>query len=85
MMGGDILHPDLFGGETPIVIDEQTALPGELDFDPDLRADDNDDDCCPACLGAGTIVTCCDDICVGQGWCMLGDGDEICPECGGDG
>jgi hypothetical protein len=70
MMAGDILHPDLFGGDTPIVIDEQVALPGELDFDPDLRADDNDDDFCPECLGVGIIMTCCDDICVGQGWCM---------------
>jgi hypothetical protein len=34
-----VLHPDLFGGETPIVIDEQVALPGELDFDPDLGGD----------------------------------------------
>jgi hypothetical protein len=80
------LHPDLFGGETPIIIDEQVPLPGEPDQDPDLWEDDHDDDSyCPTCLGEGLVLICCDDICVGQGYCMHGDGGEVCPECGGTG
>lgn len=41
--------------------------------------DDDDDSCCGLCGGAGVIVTCIDDLCVGAGECMHGDGEEICP------
>lgn len=40
---------------------------------------------CDECGGEGVIITCCDDICVGQGYCMHGDGESICPKCDGDG
>ena len=40
---------------------------------------------CPECDGEGFIMTCCDDICVGSGECIHGDGDEVCQTCGGEG
>lgn len=40
---------------------------------------------CLTCDGEGTIITCCDDICVGGGHCIHGDGEEICPDCEGEG
>ena len=40
---------------------------------------------CWACNGDGTEVTCVDDICNSIGYCMHGDGDEPCHECGGEG
>lgn len=40
---------------------------------------------CWGCGGEGLVVFCCDDICQGQGYCMHGDGDSICRDCGGDG
>lgn len=40
---------------------------------------------CWACGGEGIEVICCDDICHGLGYCMHGDGDRPCPECGGEG
>lgn len=40
---------------------------------------------CLTCGGNGTIVTCYDDICVGIGHCIHGDGEETCPDCGGEG
>lgn len=40
---------------------------------------------CNTCMGEGKIVTCCDDLCVGAGECMHGDGESICPECHGKG
>ena len=40
---------------------------------------------CPECLGDGVVVVCVDDLCVGQGYCIHGDGEEPCPECGGEG
>ncbi len=36
---------------------------------------------CYLCGGAGFIVTCCDDICHGLGYCMHGDGNDNCPAC----
>ncbi|MFW6217430.1 MAG: hypothetical protein ACOC4K_00395 [Verrucomicrobiota bacterium] len=42
-------------------------------------------DVCDRCAGDGTVVTCCDDLCHGQGWCMHGDGESICPVCQGSG
>jgi hypothetical protein len=38
---------------------------------------------CNRCGGDGGIITCLDDICRGQGWCMHGDGEQMCPECQG--
>lgn len=40
---------------------------------------------CPVCMGEGIIITCCDDMCNGIGHCIHGDGEEICPECYGEG
>lgn len=40
---------------------------------------------CETCWGEGYIVTCCDDICVGSGYCIHGDGEKICPDCQGEG
>lgn len=40
---------------------------------------------CDECGGEGVIITCYDDICVGQGYCIHGDGESICPKCDGDG
>ena len=40
---------------------------------------------CWNCGGEGFIVVCIDDLCVGSGHCMHGDGEDICPECDGDG
>lgn len=52
------------------------------DFDEDELDDDDFDDTgdidCLDCDGDGWIVTCCDDLCRGQGWCMHGDGDALC-------
>jgi len=31
------------------------------------------------------VVVCCDDLCVGAGQCMHGDGMAACPECNGTG
>lgn len=38
---------------------------------------------CEMCGGEGFIITCCDDICVGGGHCIHGDGEEMCPACHG--
>lgn len=40
---------------------------------------------CWGCGGEGTEINCCDDLCHGQGWCMHGDGERACPQCGGEG
>jgi hypothetical protein len=39
---------------------------------------------CNTCNGDGFIVTCIDDMCRGAGECFHGDGESVCPECGGD-
>lgn len=39
---------------------------------------------CPHC-DDGTLMVCCDDMCHGQGWCMHGDGEVMCPHCNGSG
>lgn len=43
----------------------------------------DDDGYCELCGGEGVIITCCDDICVGSGHCIHGDGEEMCPKCFG--
>jgi hypothetical protein len=56
------------------------------DFDED-EYDDGDypyDAGCNTCMGEGFIVTCIDDMCRGCGECMHGDGESVCPECGGE-
>jgi hypothetical protein len=40
---------------------------------------------CPECNGNGYAITCCDDMCNGLGYCIHGDGEEMCPVCLGDG
>lgn len=40
---------------------------------------------CWGCGGEGNDITCMDDLCHGQGWCMHGDGERACSECGGSG
>lgn len=47
--------------------------------------DEDEDGSCYLCGGDGFEVTCCDDICHGQGFCMHGDGNENCPACNKDG
>ncbi len=36
---------------------------------------------CNNCNGSGWIVTCMDDMCIGAGECMHGDGEDPCPCC----
>jgi hypothetical protein len=40
---------------------------------------------CHHCGGEGFILTCVDDLCHGQGWCMHGDGEVTCMFCQGEG
>jgi hypothetical protein len=40
---------------------------------------------CYECNGEGFVVICIDDICRGSGNCMHGDGEDLCPVCGGEG
>lgn len=40
---------------------------------------------CPECDGEGIIIDCCDDLCVGGGHCIHGDGERICRTCHGEG
>jgi hypothetical protein len=52
----------------------------KFDEEPDDYYPDDDEGYCDACDGDGWILTCCDDICHGLGYCMHGDGMEMC-EC----
>lgn len=38
----------------------------------------DEDDYCDRCGGEGWIVTCCDDMCHGLGYCIHGDGMAMC-------
>lgn len=40
---------------------------------------------CWNCGGEGFVITCCDDMCHGQGYCMHGDGEDVCGACHGEG
>ena len=42
-------------------------------------------DDCLDCDEMGEVVECCDDICVGSGHCIHGDGMVACWECDGTG
>lgn len=33
---------------------------------------------CPDCGGSGFMLDCCDDICIGAGECIHGDGEVVC-------
>jgi hypothetical protein len=48
------------------------------DFDEDEYDDYDDDVSCDACDGDGWILTCCDDMCHGVGYCIHGDGMAMC-------
>lgn len=39
---------------------------------------EDDEGYCVDCGGEGWILTCCDDICNGSGYCIHGDGMEMC-------
>ena len=49
--------------------------------DEDLDYEDTVDGCWK-CGGQGFTVVCVDDICRGLGYCIHGDGEEPCSECG---
>jgi hypothetical protein len=53
------------------------------DYDPSWY-DIEDTAGCWLCNGEGFVVTCFDDICNGLGYCIHGDGEEVCPECHGE-
>ena len=40
---------------------------------------------CHTCGGEGFILVCIDDLCHGVGYCIHGDGEDVCPDCHGDG
>lgn len=42
-------------------------------------------DRCLLCDEMNEVVDCCDDLCVGAGRCIHGDGMAPCPECSGTG
>lgn len=61
------------------------------DFDEDELDDeyggypyDDEEPYCHRCDNKGTIVICIDDMCLGAGECMHGDGEIICPDCKGE-
>ena len=39
----------------------------------------------PHCGGSGVQMTCWDDLCQGQGYCIHGDGEDVCEFCDGSG
>jgi hypothetical protein len=51
----------------------------KFDDEPDDFYRDEDDGYCEACGGEGWILTCCDDMCHGVGYCIHGDGMLMCP------
>lgn len=40
---------------------------------------------CWNCGGEGFVITCCDDLCHGAGYCFHGDGHAMCRTCNGEG
>jgi len=53
----------------------------ERDFD----YEDDDEVYCDACDEFGMYVICVDDLCHSGSGCIHGDGEVVCPECGGRG
>ncbi len=55
------------------------------DFDEDEYDEDEYESYggCSRCNGKGVIVICFDDQCRGAGECIHGDGEMVCPDCGG--
>ncbi len=49
------------------------------EYDDDLGPD------CDACDEFGMVVICVDDLCHSGSGCIHGDGDILCPDCGGSG
>lgn len=50
-----------------------------------MESDDDGQPECPYCGGQGEIMVCWDDLCQGQGYCIHGDGVDLCPVCEGSG
>jgi hypothetical protein len=53
-------------------------MAGTFDDEPDDYYPDDDDGYCDECGGEGWILTCIDDMCHGAGYCIHGDGMEMC-------
>jgi hypothetical protein len=65
------------------MVSEARAAAGEegmstFDNEPDDYYPDDDDGYCDECGGEGWILTCVDDMCHGAGYCIHGDGMEMC-------
>lgn len=58
----------------------QRAVAERLDGESSVTIAYAPTDGCPHC-DDGRIVICPDDLCRGQGWCMHGDGERLCPHC----
>ena len=52
--------------------------------DDECWEEEPEDGLCPTCHNQGVVMVCFDDVCVGRGECMHGDGEEPCPDCGGE-
>lgn len=78
--GSDVACCGERGHAIPVEGDERhdATSSEEIDYDDGLGG------YCWRCGGDGFILTCCDDLCHGAGYCMHGDGEEVCPECGGE-
>lgn len=50
-----------------------------------METDDDGQQECQRCGGSGEIMTCSDDLCHGQGYCIHGDSIDVCPACQGSG
>lgn len=55
-----------------------------------MNTDDDDEGfegatTCWMCGGEGAIVVCMDDMCRGTNACIHGDGEDVCPNCLGEG
>ena len=55
----------------------------KYDYQNDDRPTHEEDFYCYTCDNQGFILNCCDDMCHGLGYCIHGDGEDVCPECEG--
>lgn len=63
-------QPSDGGGDVDLFdLERGPAFPDELDYEEPGICE---------CNGTGWVVYCIDDLCVGQGWCMHGDGELPC-------